>query len=166
MKKQNNVLRGLSVTLGCVATSLAVGGCAAVFAGGHSKVQVTLREPAPSPVFQPPPEYPPSLRRWNVPGNAIVDFMVDQNGKVHDAQSAKYSDPQFAVAAVTAVRQWKYQPGAITGPQAAMHLRVRIDFTMTPASPRATVSHDPPAWADPTYGGGHDALPSRGDRVP
>jgi TonB family protein len=165
--KSQEIVHGLSFMLIFVGASLLLAGCAFFFPDGHSQIQVTLREPAPSPVFQPPPEYPPGLRRWDIPGNAVVDFMVDQNGNVQGAQSASSSDPQFAVAAVNAVEQWKYQPGLTSGPHALVRLQVLVEFTITPATHQATLWHDPPPWANPTYGhgGGNVSLNSRPDGV-
>jgi TonB family protein len=161
------IIRGLSCLLALVGPSLLIAGCAIIFPDGHFQASVTMLDQAPRPVFQPPAEYPPTMRRADIPGSAVVVFAVDRDGKVHDAEVVTCTEPQFGAAAVKAVLRWKYKSGQISGP-AAVRRQVRIDFTILPAS-SSTGSHDPPSWADPTYGArGQNAPlpPDGGERVP
>jgi protein TonB len=103
-------------------------------AGGHSK------EPAaPLPVggdVKPaqllksvPPVYPAAARTQRISGNVQVDALIDASGNVSTMKVI--SGPTLLhEAAMTALKQWKYEPAKLDGNPTAMHLTVTLQFRM------------------------------------
>lgn len=62
----------------------------------------------------PSPTYPPFSRRNQQEGTVIVEFTVDQNGKVISAHAEKPSPwPLLNQEAVSTVRLWRFPPGGV-----------------------------------------------------
>jgi TonB family protein len=60
-----------------------------------------------------PPVYPPIARQMGLTGTITVTTTVDPTGKVIKAESTSGSKV-FLSAAIDAVKQWKFAPGATT----------------------------------------------------
>ena len=56
------------------------------------------------------PAYPPLMRIANREGTVVLDAVINADGSISDITVLSASDPQFARAAVDAVRQWQYSP--------------------------------------------------------
>jgi TonB family protein len=84
----------------------------------------------PKPRFMARPQYPFELRRQNISGEAVVDFVVAPDGSVHNVHVIRESHPQFGVAAVQCVAQWKYDPGMKNGRPVYTHMQVPIVFRL------------------------------------
>ncbi len=61
----------------------------------------------PIPAWQKAPIYPGPLRRQGIEGNASVRFFVDPEGFTQDVTSTKATHPEFAKAAIEAVKFWR-----------------------------------------------------------
>ncbi len=61
-------------------------------------------------LWQEPPVYPGDLRRSRVSGSARVQYALDAQGFTRDVTLLEASHPEFGPAAVTAVRQWRFDP--------------------------------------------------------
>lgn len=62
----------------------------------------------------PSPAYPPYSRRNNQQGTVIVEFTVDQSGRVISAYAKKPSPwPLLNAEAVSTVRLWRFPPGGV-----------------------------------------------------
>lgn len=85
---------------------------------------------APVAVVQARPVYPPLLRAKRIPGEAVVDFIVDAEGNVRNAIALRSTHPEFGEAAVAAVRQWKFKPGRQGTQPAPTHMQVPVRFTL------------------------------------
>jgi TonB family protein len=92
---------------------------------------VSKLDQAPRPTFQAKPRYPAGLRKAGTAGEAVVDFIVDASGEVRDAYAIKSTHPEFEVAAVEAVSQWKFKPGQKNGRAVHTHMQVPIVFTLS-----------------------------------
>ncbi|MBX3738906.1 MAG: energy transducer TonB [Candidatus Didemnitutus sp.] len=57
-----------------------------------------------------PPEYPYEMRRQGKVGAVDVDYIIDSEGNVVAAQVIRSTDEAFEMAAVNAVRRWKFRP--------------------------------------------------------
>lgn len=79
------------------------------------------------------PTYPHALKRSRVEGTAILRVVVRADGSVGRIEIVDSTHPAFSVAAMDAVKQWRFAPAIRLGdPVAAVHtLRVefRIDGT-------------------------------------
>lgn len=63
---------------------------------------------APAAKTQPMPAFPAELARRGVKGTASVSFFVDTDGKVRIPVVTAADAPEFAQAALAAVRQWRF----------------------------------------------------------
>lgn len=80
--------------------------------------------------YGPAPEYPESARENHVEGDAFVDVVVDENGKV---QSAKWVECMncssvLGIAAAAAVQKWEYQPTTLDGKPIRVSSWVAVRF--------------------------------------
>lgn len=82
------------------------------------------------PTIQMQPAYPEALRRRSVEGTALVEFIVDAKGNVHDPHCLEATHPDFAWAAVDGVKKWRFQPGKKAGRPVATRLRQLIIFSL------------------------------------
>lgn len=80
--------------------------------------------------FQAKPQYPFEMRRAGIPGQVVVDFIVDTAGNVQNAYAASSSQREFEQAAVQAVMKWKFKPGRRQGRAVNTHMQVPIVFTL------------------------------------
>ncbi len=81
----------------------------------------------PRPVYQPGPNMTPDMKR-KAPGQVYVIFIVDEQGRVQNPKVQRSSDPIFERAALTAVRQWKFEPGKREGRPVRFRMRVPLTF--------------------------------------
>ena len=74
-----------------------------------------------------PPVYPEIARSQHVSGNVQIDALIDADGKVSSMKVL--SGPTLLhQSALSALKQWKYQPAELDGKPTAMHLTVTIQF--------------------------------------
>lgn len=78
------------------------------------------------------PQYPFELRRRNISGEAVVQFVVNAKGDVEDARVVRTTHPEFGEAAVAAVLPWKFSPGKKGGQKVATRLTVPLTFSLNP----------------------------------
>jgi TonB family protein len=72
--------------------------------------------------------YPPDARVKRIEGDVIVEIIVDTEGKVAGAQIKKSATPELDKAAVTAARQWKFEPLLMNGTARAALMQVTVSF--------------------------------------
>jgi TonB family protein len=60
------------------------------------------------------PAYPPQARKSHVQGMVNIQALINENGEVKGPQLIS-GNPLLAVAAIEAVRKWRYQPACIEG---------------------------------------------------
>lgn len=76
-----------------------------------------------------PPVYPQMARTQRVSGNVMIDALIDVNGRVSTMRVI--SGPALLhEAAMSSVRQWKYQPATLNGVPTATHLTVTVQFRL------------------------------------
>jgi protein TonB len=74
-----------------------------------------------------PPVYPEIARSQHVSGNVQIDALIDGDGNVSSMKVL--SGPTLLhQSALSALKQWKYQPAELDGKPTAMHLTVTIQF--------------------------------------
>ena len=100
------------------------------------------------------PVYPTELKEKDMSGEAIVAFVVDEQGNVSDVKSFPFKDQRtertvdiggekvtlhrdqrFDEASVVAVRQWTFSPGIKGGKPVKVRMSVPIVFTITEDKP-------------------------------
>jgi protein TonB len=76
-----------------------------------------------------PPIYPPTARTQRVAGDVKIDALIDGSGNVSSMKIL--SGPTLLhQAAMTAVKQWKYEPAKLDGNPTQMHLTVTVQFRL------------------------------------
>jgi TonB family protein len=81
------------------------------------------------------PQYPAAMKEKRTAGSAVISFYIDETGTVRIAGIAESSQPEFALAALEAVRQWKFAPP--TRRQRPVRVFAVQEFIFTADSPTA-----------------------------
>jgi periplasmic protein TonB len=97
---------------------------------GMEVFDVSKLDQTPQARYQARPQYPFEMRRANIPGEVLVDFIVDLNGDVQSASAIKSTQREFEAAAVQAVTKWKFKPGRKAGRNVNTHMQVPIAFQL------------------------------------
>lgn len=87
----------------------------------------------PKPRFQGRPGYPAGLRKSGTEGEALLSYIVNADGKVDDVLVESYSHPDFADAAVAAVKDWRFEPGKKAGDAVNVRMQMPMKFTISTA---------------------------------
>jgi protein TonB len=85
----------------------------------------------PIPLYQARPLYPENMKREGITGEAVVDFIVDPNGRVRNAVAVHSSQREFEEPACWAVAKWKFKPGRKGGRAVFVHMQVPIVFSLS-----------------------------------
>jgi TonB family protein len=78
------------------------------------------------------PVYPVSAKNNNVQGVVVMRAVIGTDGHIHDLQVIYSPDPDLAVAALTAVRQWTYRPYMLNGVPVEIDTTINVKFTFGP----------------------------------
>lgn len=57
------------------------------------------------------PVYPAALKEKKISGVVVLTVVVDEDGRVTEVSARPADNPEFATAAMDAVRQWRFEPG-------------------------------------------------------
>ncbi len=87
------------------------------------------------------PVYPAKMAAAGIPGEVTVEMVVDAKGNVASAKVQNSSNPEFDEAAITAVVQWKFDPGQRNGRKVNTRATQLIKF-----DPKDGVSTPAPDW--------------------
>jgi len=93
----------------------------------------TVQDASPKPFIGPSPEYPASLKKANIKGQAVVTIRIRPNGSVQDPVVKSATDPAFGQAALLAAQQWRFLPRVKNG--YAVESKVDMPFLFTPPVP-------------------------------
>ncbi|HKY23123.1 MAG TPA: TonB family protein [Vicinamibacterales bacterium] len=83
----------------------------------------------PAKIVDVPPGYPPRAKALRIQGSVEVDIVIGADGAVDDARIVK-SSPWFDEEALTAVRQWRYEPTVVNGVAIPVRMVVRVGFVL------------------------------------
>lgn len=88
------------------------------------------------------PVYPKTLAEQKQPGAAVVEFLIDRDGRVQLPRIVSCSAPEFGYAAVQAVSFWLFEPPQRNGQAVITRVQVPVQFrvqesTETPATSQA-----------------------------
>lgn len=100
----------------------------AVFTGNW--IDATQADELPVATLRTVPRYPWGMRVNEITGGAMVDFIVDVNGRPTQVQCTKATAAAFGEAAVAAVCEWRYRPGTKDGAPVAVRMQQYIDFAL------------------------------------
>ncbi len=82
---------------------------------------------APRLVSAPDPVYPVLARQARIGGAVVIDAVIDTQGNVIEMQTVS-GQPLLALAAMEALRHWKYEPTTLGGEVVPVRLLVTIAF--------------------------------------
>lgn len=81
-----------------------------------------------------PPLYPAQMKSAGVEGEALMEFVVDQNGAVTDVKAVRATNVDFEVAAEEALKQWKFNPGQKGGRAVSTRVTQLLQFKLPKAA--------------------------------
>ncbi len=84
---------------------------------------------APRLIFGPEPVYPLLARHSKISGAVVIDAVIDTQGKVVEMHPAS-GNPLLLIAAMEALRHWKYEPTILGGEAYPVRLLVTITFEL------------------------------------
>jgi protein TonB len=84
---------------------------------------------APRLIFGPEPVYPLLARHSKISGAVVIDAVIDTQGNVVDMHPAS-GNPLLLIAAMAALRQWKYEPTILGGQAYPVRMLVTITFEL------------------------------------
>jgi TonB family protein len=85
---------------------------------------------APVIVTRVEPVYSDEYRRARISGIVILETVITDQGEVTDVRVIKSLAPDLDMAAVAAVRQWKFQPGTLDGKPVPVIFNLTINFKL------------------------------------
>lgn len=80
------------------------------------------------------PHYPERARRQNVQGAVILQALVSEDGGVQQLK-VLIGNADLALAAIDAVRQWRFKPYAPKGKARQFETRITVNFALPSAQP-------------------------------
>jgi TonB family protein len=82
-------------------------------------------------VHQVRPDYPPDLQQAGVEGTVLIGAIISKDGVLLSPQVINTEiDSRLAQLALTAVKQWRYQPSLLNGEPVEVMTTVSIDFKL------------------------------------
>jgi periplasmic protein TonB len=95
-------------------------------------VNPRLLDNSPHATVQVAPVYPYEARISGQPGDVLVEFVVDESGRVRDPHVLRSSDPRFEAPTLRAVAKWRFEPGRRHGQVVSFRMAVPVAFAVTP----------------------------------
>lgn len=77
---------------------------------------------------QSPPYYPTGLRKSEMEGTVIMQFVVDEKGNVKDPEAVRSTHPLFEKSCIQAIPRWRFTPGTLNGKPVLTRVRIPIPF--------------------------------------
>jgi len=116
-------LTGQAVTDADLATDELVG------IGDSAPVKVSSGAVAGMALNQPAPIYPQSAKENHVSGVVVLHALIGTDGHIHRLTVLSSPDPDLAIAALAAVRQWVYKPYQLFGAPTEVETTINVNFT-------------------------------------
>lgn len=95
---------------------------------GDVPVRVGGNVKAPIAVKRVDPVYTEVARRSRTQGIVIIEAVIDRQGNVTEARVLKPLPFGLDIAALQAVRQWKFQPGTLNGQPVPVYYNLTVNF--------------------------------------
>jgi TonB family protein len=114
--------------------------------GSHGDLVINLADAdvKPSMTFNSPPFYPPQLRAAGVNVSAVIDFIVEADGRTSRIRVIRQTNEAFGAAARDGVSQWRFTPGRKNGEIVRVHMQVPIVFSVDRDNQRFGDDGSPP----------------------
>ena len=76
------------------------------------------------------PAYPAAERNAGITGEVLVEFMVDESGRVFNPRVVRSSNAAFEPATLRAVAKWRFEPGKKNGRAVRFRMMVPVTFNL------------------------------------
>jgi len=83
-------------------------------------------------IHQAQPDYPESAKARGVQGDVVLRAVIFLDGSVGSLKPAGSPDPDLAQAAISAVRQWRYEPALLNGQPIETATTITVNFQLEP----------------------------------
>jgi len=85
---------------------------------------------APKPLFTPDPEYSEEARKAKYQGTCVLWLIVGADGRPRDVRVSRSLGMGLDEKAITAVKQWKFEPAMKDGHAVAVQMNVEVSFRL------------------------------------
>lgn len=89
------------------------------------------------PIVRQPPQFPPTITEPATGGEAVIEFIVDDEGTVRLPRIASATQPAFGYAAIQAISGWRFESPTYGGREVAARVQVPIAFEPAPKKPQS-----------------------------
>jgi protein TonB len=96
----------------------------------HSILTGLMLDNPPRTRAQISPIYPSEARRSGMTGRVVVEFIVDEEGHVHDPRVMSSSDRVFEEPTLRAISRWRFEPGRKDGRVVRFRMAIPIEFNL------------------------------------
>ena len=79
---------------------------------------------------QPAPVYPEDAKMRHATGTVLLRARIGRDGQIHLLRIVSAPDPDLAIAAIAAVRQWTYKPYTLNGTTVEVDTQITVNFRM------------------------------------
>jgi periplasmic protein TonB len=79
---------------------------------------------------QTPPAYPFALKSAGISGEVLVEFVVDESGRVLNPRVLRSSHPEFEAPTLAAVSRWRFEPGTRNALPVKFMMRLPLTFSL------------------------------------
>jgi TonB family protein len=86
----------------------------------------------PKALSRRPPVYPSTLREAGRPGEALIEFYIDEKGDAQLPRIVSASAPEFGYAAAQAVATWRFEPPMKNGKPVIARAQIPVAFKLPP----------------------------------
>jgi TonB family protein len=127
--------RAITMQIGDLKETVSVRGSrvtpAAPAAAGPTPVRVGGNIRVPRKLADVKPEYPERMREAGLEGHVPLEAIIAIDGHVASVRVATADvHPDFAMAAIDAVRQWRFSPTLLNGRAVEVMMTVTVDFSL------------------------------------
>ncbi len=97
---------------------------------GVGPILSTLLDNSPRTRLQAAPNYPHSAKMAGLTGEVLVEFTVDESGRVIEPHVVRSTDQMFEESTLRAVAKWQFEPGRRAGRIVRFRMAVPVVFNL------------------------------------
>lgn len=98
--------------------------------GDETPMRITAEVKQPVLIKKVDPQYPEIARRARIQGIVILEAVITKTGTVEDVRVLRSLHPILDQSAISAVKQWKYQPAMLNDRPVKVYFTVTVNFTL------------------------------------
>lgn len=105
-------------------------GTSGIEGGGGNIFNIDLLDNPPRTRLQSAPMYPFEAKRQGIRGEVLVEFTVDESGRVINPRIVESSHAMFEEPTLRAVGKWRFEPGRRHGRVVSFRMAVPVVFNL------------------------------------